>query len=452
MNEIHRLLDDFQQGRIDRRRFLRRGAALGLALPALNVLAASDGASAAKSSGSLNILMELVPETEYVQSTLPDFKKKTGIDVKIEKINYSVMHTKLVPELTAGAGSGAYDVIQVDIVWPREFVLARWLQDLSARVHASKLVQPGDFVKPVRNASMLVGGKPYMLPFYNYAGGFLYRQDLLRDPRYRQAYHKRVGGTLGVPRSLDEFAKWAEFWTALTGTPGGKAKIYGTVMTGRKGDNAFDWINYLYMAGGDFFRNRKPALTQPEAVHSLKVYAELMRKAAAPGTNATAFDEAFQIMSQGGAASFLTFLWMDVQLNDPKTSKVANKVKLATVPGKGGSLGSWGWGIPTSAPNADAAWKFIEYQSSFAVAKRRALMGSEPVRDDVYTDTDVLKAHPQYKVHYDIVKRSKGWPPEFQTEKALQTLSDEISQVQLGQKSAAEALATVAHKVPPLKA
>jgi multiple sugar transport system substrate-binding protein len=221
-------------------------------------------------------------------------------------------------------------------------------------------------------------------------------------------------------------------------------------MTGRKGDNAFDWINYLYMAGGAFFRNGKPALTEDAAVHSLEAYAELMRKAAAPGTNATAFDEAFQIMSQGGAASFLTFLWMDVQLNDPKQSKVAGKVKLSTVPGKGGSLGSWGWGIPTSAPNADAAWKFIEYQSSFAVAKRRALLGSEPVRTDVYKDPDVLRKHPQYKVHYDIVRVSKGWPPEFQTEKALQTLSDQISAVQLGQKKASDALKTVADKIKPL--
>jgi hypothetical protein len=37
-----------------------------------------------------------------------------------------------------------------------------------------------------------------------------------------------------------------------------------------------------------------------------------MRRAAAPGTNATAFDEAFQIMSHGGDASFLTFLWMEL--------------------------------------------------------------------------------------------------------------------------------------------
>lgn len=453
MSQIDRLFDDFREGRISRRSLLHRGAALGLTLPTLNLLAACGGSDSEDSTakgGKIRLLMEQVPETDFVAATLPDFKKKTGIDVSIEKINYSVMHNKLVPELSAGEGNGAYDVVQVDIVWPREFVAAGWLQDLSDRVEQSKLVKAADFVEPLRNAAMLVGGKPYMLPFYNYAGGFLYRSDLLATPKYRQAYEQQTGKALDVPKTLDEFAEWAKFWTSLTRTSGTKAEIYGTVMTGRKGDNAFDWINYLYMAGGDFFRDGRSALTEDRAVHALEVYADLARTAAAPGTNATAFDEAFQIMSQGGAASFLTFLWMDVQLNDPEASKVAGKVKLSPVPGEGGSLGSWGWGIPTSASNADAAWKFIEYQSSFVVAKRRAIMGSEPARIDVYTDPEVLAAHPQYKAHHYIVQRSKGWPPEFQSEKALQTLADEIAQVQLGRKGAAAALKTVADKVPPL--
>jgi multiple sugar transport system substrate-binding protein len=451
------LMEKYAEGQLSRREFMKRGLALGVSFSSLQVFLAAcggdgGGGETGEVSGKINLLMELVPETDYVEAAARDFTKKTGVEISIEKINYAVMHNKLVPELSAGSGNGAYDVIQVDIVWPQEFVAADWIEDLSDRVASSKLVSMDDFIPAVAEATGLVNGKPYMLPFYNYAGGFLYREDLLEDQKFVDAYAKEVGGELGVPKTLQDFVKWAEFFTAATGTPGGEADIYGTVMTGRKGDNAFDWINYLYMNGGDFFQDGQPALTQPEAVESLELYVELMNKAAAPGTNATAFDEAFTLMSQGRAASFLTFLWMDVQLNDPKQSKVAGKVALSTVPGQGGSLGCWAWAIPKSAPNPDAAWKFIEYQSSFDVAKKRALMGSEPVRDDVYTDPDVLAKHPQYGVHYDIVKASKGWPPEFQNEEALQTLADEIAAVQLGQKSAADALAAVAQKVPPQEA
>lgn len=454
--ELDKLISKYEEGRLSRRQFVKGGVALGVSLSGMQALLAAcgggDGGDGGEVSGKINALMELVPETDFVQEAARDFTKQTGVQVSVEKINYAVMHNKLVPELTAGEGNGAYDVIQVDIVWPQEFVEADWIQDLSERVASSELISMDDFIPSVAEATGLVNGKPYMLPFYNYAAGFLYREDLLEDPKFVKAYGDQVGGELSVPKTLQEFVEWAKFFTDFTGTPGGEADIYGTVMTGRKGDNAFDWINYLYMNGGEFFRDGQAALTEPEAVESLELYVELMNEAAAPGTNATAFDEAFTLMSQGRAASFLTFLWMDVQLNDPGQSKVAGKVALSTVPGEGGSLGCWGWAIPKSAKNPEAAWKFIEYQSSFEVAKRRAIMGSEPVREDVYTDTDVLAEHPQYEVHYDILKASKGWPPEFQNEKALQTLADQIAAVQLGQKSAADALATVAAEVPPQEA
>ena len=53
---------------------------------------------------TVNILMESVPDTEYVKALLPEFKAETGIDVELEVINYIDMHTKLVPQLLAPQG------------------------------------------------------------------------------------------------------------------------------------------------------------------------------------------------------------------------------------------------------------------------------------------------------------------------------------------------------------
>jgi len=49
----------------------------------------------------INILMESVPDTRFVQEVLPQFTEETGIEVEHEVVNYAEMHTKLVPQLVA---------------------------------------------------------------------------------------------------------------------------------------------------------------------------------------------------------------------------------------------------------------------------------------------------------------------------------------------------------------
>ena len=81
---------------------------------------------------TINILMESVPDTRFVQEVVPEFEQQTGIDVEIEVVNYAEMHTKLVPQLVAPTGS--YDVIVVDFYWVGEFTKAGWLQPLDERI------------------------------------------------------------------------------------------------------------------------------------------------------------------------------------------------------------------------------------------------------------------------------------------------------------------------------
>ena len=83
---------------------------------------------------TINILMESVPDTRFVEEVLPQFTEATGIDVELEVVNYAEMHTKLVPQLVAPTGS--YDVIVVDFYWVGEFTKAGWLQPLDDRIKA----------------------------------------------------------------------------------------------------------------------------------------------------------------------------------------------------------------------------------------------------------------------------------------------------------------------------
>src|SRR5512134_2972152 len=77
---------------------------------------------------TVHILMETVPDTDYIQALLPEFKAATGIDVEIEAISYIDMHSKLVPQLASPAGG--YEAIVVDFYWVAEFTKAGWLMPL----------------------------------------------------------------------------------------------------------------------------------------------------------------------------------------------------------------------------------------------------------------------------------------------------------------------------------
>ena len=46
---------------------------------------------AAMEDVTLNIMMEGVPDTEYVQALLPQFEEETGIKVNVEVLNYALM-------------------------------------------------------------------------------------------------------------------------------------------------------------------------------------------------------------------------------------------------------------------------------------------------------------------------------------------------------------------------
>jgi len=55
------------------------------------------------------------------------------------------------------------------------------------------------------------------------------------------------------------------------------------------------------------------------------------------------------------------------------------------VPG-GGLNGAWGWAIPVSSPDPDAAWEFRKAVESPKIAKRRAMLGRTQTLTDVFED------------------------------------------------------------------
>ena len=394
-------------------------------------------ASVAKAE-TIRILMETVPDTRYIQELLPEFEEASGIDVEIEAISYIDMHSKLVPQLISPQGS--YDLIVVDFYWVGEFTKAGWLMPLDDLATRDS-VDVDVYVPKLMDLVGRVDGVLYMLPFYNYSMAVIYRQDLIDDPAEQAAFKEKYGIDLRVPETWDEYWKQVQFFTRDNDGDGDR-DFYGTVIQGQRGDCiSMQWANYLYSQGGRYHdENWNPLLDSPEAIRAMEYYRDAVVNYSPAGSEAYCFDEAFNVMAQGRAYSFVTFNILYAGFEDPESSTVAGKVGIAPNPG-GGLNGGWGWAIPNSSPNVEAAWTFIKWAESAEIAKRRALLGGAPTQAPIFTDPDVVAARPYYPILGEILAGTQDFPVFTYTTEFVEEVGRELNLAAIGEKPIPEAMA-----------
>jgi multiple sugar transport system substrate-binding protein len=403
-------------------------------LAVLAVLAFSIGAAKAE---TIRILMETVPDTRYIQDLLPEFEQKTGIKVDIEAISYIDMHSKLVPQLIAPQGS--YDAIVVDFYWVGEFTKAGWLMPLDDLV-ARDGIDTGAYVPKLMDLVGRVDGTLYMLPFYNYSMAVIYRKDLLEDPAEQAAFKEKYGMDLKVPETWDEYWKQVQFFTRDSDGDG-KRDLFGTVIQGQRGDCiSMQWSNYLYSQGGRFHdENWNPMLDSAAAIKAMEFYREAVENYSPPGSESFCFDEASNVMAQGKAYSFVTFNILFAGFDDPSSSSVVGKVGITPNPG-GGLNGGWGWAIPNSSAQKDAAWTFIKWVESPEIAKKRALLGGAPTQTAIFTDPDVVAARPYYPILGKILAGTQDFPVFTYTTEFVEEVGRELNLAATGEKPIPEAM------------
>lgn len=403
-----------------------------------SALALSAGAAQAE---TINILMESVPDTRFVQEVLPAFTEETGIEVALEVVNYAEMHTKLVPQLVAPTGS--YDAIVVDFYWVGEFTKAGWLQSLDERIAADGF-DTSVYFDSLMNLVGKVDGTTYMLPFYNYAMGLTYRKDLIEDPAEQAAFEEKYGIPLHVPETWDEYLKQVEFFTRDTDGDG-QVDFYGVVNQGLRPDPiAMEWSNYLYANGGQYYEEDswEPMLDTPEAAQALADYRANLNQYGPPGAASFGFDEAFNVAAQGKAFSYITYNMFRTAYDDPSQSAVVGEMEITAVPG-GGLNGAWGWAIPKSSPNPDAAWTFLKWIESPEIARQRALLGGSPTRIDVFEAKELLDRFEYYPALRNLLETSRNFPVFTYTPQFVEVLGRELSLAVTDEKSPEDALATV---------
>ena len=116
------------------------------------------------------------------------------------------------------------------------------------------------------------------------------------------------------------------------------------------------------------------------------------------------------------------------------------KVGIAPNPG-GGLNGGWGWAIPNSSPQKEAAWSFIKWAEDPETAKKRALLGGAPTQSSIFTDPEVVKARPYYPILGEILAGTQDFPVFTYTTEFVEEVGRELNLAATGEKPIPEAMA-----------
>ena len=366
--------------------------ALVLSVAALGPTAArADGWDIAKAAApykgtELHVIFLDRPGYRAIIKLLPEFEKQTGIKVSYEIVPYENTREKEVLNFN---GQGDLSIALVDLVWIGEFAENGWIQPIDKFSKDAAITDPNlnlkGFFPLLLDAFGSWGGTTYGLPFDNYSGLLFYNKCMLKDAGFDKP-----------PATWDELMN--TYAPKLTNAD---KKQYGYALQSLRGEtqSADSFMRFLWPFGGslldkDFHSNLMSADSQA----GLKDRQKLMKEMP-PGIVSWDHAEAVNGLAQGQVAMITEWSAFYSTLTDPKTSKLGDCLGVAPEPagpaGRLPALGGFSLAVASQAPEKEqkAAWIFIQWATSEAIAKPYVQAGGVSGRMAVYDDPAIKASY-----------------------------------------------------------
>ena len=405
---------------------------------------------------TIRVIAEQQNPTLAMQKQIPNFEEITGIKVELE---IGPMDNVVGKEILAlESGTGAYDIISIPYQFLGQLVENGYLQPLDPFLNRKDLnledFDKSDLISGMVSASGEWKGVSYGIPSNSCIMIMFYRKDIFENPEEKAAFKAKYGYELKVPVNWIQYRDLAEFFTRKPGDnlmgETLKHSFYGTSIAGKRHDAmTCEWLNYAWSFGGGIFDEKgNLVINNPKNVEALTYFKDLV-EFCPPGVSNNTWDELTTQMQQGIVA--MEIQWNDCapSIEDPETSKVVGKVGYALIPKREvpvAHFGAWTYFIPVDAPNAEAAWLFLQWVNTYKVQKAIALEGGFPCLTSVYNDPELSEKLPYWKASLDAYEISSTRPriPEWNVMNTEMML--ELSMVISGEQTSAQALSNLQKK------
>jgi multiple sugar transport system substrate-binding protein len=383
----------------------------------------------------------VVEQEETWKEIIADFTKQTGIDVEYQLIGFEVYYDKLVTAYTAGQGP---DICFADLGgWVPTFAAQGWLEPMDDMLATTKTTEQ---IWPNLWPTVTYQGKRYGLPWYTDCRLLLYNTKMFTDA--------------GLDPNKPPIT-WDDLLATAQKLTDESKKIYGYGVTGAKSETAtLAYMIYLYGAGGEFLTGDygKAAFNTPEGLAALKFYAELFTKykVSPPGTPSYTEDDYRTMMSQNQVAMAIGGPW-SFPLIEMANPKIKGNYTVATHPYKttpASVLGGWASVIAKTSTQKEAAWKFVDFITSYEVWMKwiEKHGGPMPTRQDVCKDAPAFKTDPKWQIIFETFPHAKVRPPIPQYPQISDQIQTMIQDVLTGKATPEDAIKKAEEEVNKLLA
>ncbi len=362
-------------------------------------LAAAGGVTAAHAQGwdiakaaapykgtQLHMIFLDRPGYRAIIKLLPEFEKQTGIKVNYEIVPYENTREKEVLNFNS---QGDLSVALVDLVWIGEYAENGWIQPIGKFASDPSITDPNlnlkGFFPLLLTAFGTWGGETYGLPFDNYSGLLYYNKCTLKDAGFDKP-----------PGTWDELMN--TYAPKLTNPD---KKQFGYALQSLRGEtqSADSFMRFLWPFGGSLldksFHSNLLSKGSQEGLNDRQKLMQDMPKGIVSWDHA----EAVNAFGQGQVAMITEWSAFYPTLTDPKTSKLGDCLAVAPEPagpaGRLPALGGFSLAVASQAPEKEqkAAWIFIQWATSEAIAKPYVQAGGVSGRMAVYQDPEIRSTY-----------------------------------------------------------
>lgn len=390
-----------------------------------------------KSNKKLNMLTVFSPSSEALQKLLPNFKKATGIEVKLNVLSFG----DLYDHITMVGDNNFYDLIRMDVAWMSKLASSIYIPFKDTGKDFSSIFS--NIVDDTKADYSYVGDTQYALPFDPSTLIFLYRKDLFEDAIIKRSYYEMFHENLTIPTDFGQYNKIASFFTKSLNNE--SPTQYGSTLTfGSSAVAACDFLPRLLNKTNTLFdKNGRIVINTKEILDALKNYIETYRYSNKQGNNW--WGDSIKEFSNGSTAMAISFSNHASDVINNKHSNIVGNVGCASIPGNNPILGGGVIGIAKNSSKIDECYEFFRWFYSDEISNAFTLLGGLSPNKSIYNNYDLLDIFPwlsqsKSNFHYGTRNIINVYHPKFDQKKFENILGNAVRSAVIGTHTPEEAL------------
>ncbi|MHB8065402.1 MAG: ABC transporter substrate-binding protein, partial [Ruminiclostridium sp.] len=343
-----------------------------------------------KDARKLRVLLHNDHAGKAVEALSNDFKKRTGLDLEIDFVNYRFM----LNEIKASRDNGKYDVFCIDVPWIKELIFEGCIEELDKYILEEWKLR-NSFQYDAFEEHSIYEGKIHVLPFSFTSQLLFYRKDLFEKLKNKRLYYDWYKEELKVPRTWEEYNKVARFFTRQINPD--SDVLYGTALGGRISTGATsEFLPRAWAFSGDIFDGDNVVVRSKECINALKNYIECFDYAH-PDSYGRWWDDEAKDFCEGNSAMMVQYSDQVTILRDANISTVVGKTGFDIVPGNVSLFGGWSIGMNKNSKAKEEAFEFIKWTIADDMSMPNAVLGRMIPYKSIRDSYELMALYPWHR-------------------------------------------------------